>query len=469
MTYIVAGDIGGTNARLVMYEATGNLLNMKEFPKHKVIAQMYYKNNDFRSFTEVLCAFTASPSVVGKKIISCCLATAGPVSNNRINFTNREGWIVDGRAIKEEFGIEHVQLVNDFVANGYGLLGLDESEVVKLQGDNVAVSALDGLDMPTADDDSFDSAIGNSYMAPLGPKALVGAGTGLGECFLTPDSDGFYQAFASEGGHVEFAPRTDLEEDLLHYLQQKLDLPNPDPIQGEKPRVSIERIVSGRGLENIYEFLRTKFPDQVNPHFDTEYSDSSERGRLIGTEKYNYNLFSQALEIMFAIYGGEVGNVALKFLPHGGLYIAGGIAPKNIEFISNPNSDFMRRFRDKGRMRSIMATFPVFVVMKEDLGIRGAHIVAARNAGKAMAHLERMRLEAVTSPLLDRPLNGKVGTSPRLNRLTSSAFAEKSDTFRNAVTDYPMTYAVAMSVTAGITAAALSLGGRLIATRSGTS
>lgn len=467
MTYVVAGDIGGTNARLVMYEAAGNLLDIKELPKHKVIAQMYYKNNDFHSFTNVLCAFTALPSVAGKKILSCCLATAGPVTNNRINFTNREGWIIDGRAIKEEFGIEHVQLINDFVANGYGLLGLDESEVVKLQGENVAVSALEGIDLPSADGDSFDMALGAGAVNAAGPKALVGAGTGLGECFLTPDAEGFYQAFASEGGHVEFAPRTDLEEELLHYLQQKLDLPNPDPVRGEKPRVSIERIVSGRGLENIYEFLRAKFPDQVNPHFDTEYNESHERGRLIGSEKYNYNLFAQALEIMFAIYGGEAGNVALKFLPQGGLYIAGGIAPKNIEYISNPDSDFMRRFRDKGRMRSIMSTFPVFVVMKEDLGIRGAHILAARNAGKALARDDHTAIDVQGSPRVDRPLNGKAPVSPRWRHVTQSP--TKEDTFRNAVTDYPMTYAVAMSVTAGVTAAALSIGGRLVASKMNTS
>lgn len=319
----LAGDIGGTNSRLVLYESTSaGPLDASDFSSilsHTVVAQHYYKNHEFQSFTEVLCAFTAAPAVQAAPIDACCLATAGPVSNNRINFTNREGWIIDGRVIREEFGIRHVQLVNDFVAAGYGLLGLDDSEVHTLQEGSARLPL----------DDGDDDAVGGGGTADAAPKALVGAGTGLGECFLTPDDQGVYRAFATEGGHVEFAPRTELEEDLLHYLQEKLDLPKP--AEGDRARVSIERVVSGKGLENIYEFLRQRHPDQVDPVLNEEYNASAERGRLMGSQKYNYSLFRQAFEIMMAIYGGEVGNTALKYLPFSGLYVAGGIAPKNLE------------------------------------------------------------------------------------------------------------------------------------------
>lgn len=320
---LLAGDIGGTNSRLVLYESAEGPLDASDFStilSHRVVAQHYYKNHEFQSFTEVLCAFTAAPAVQSSPIDSCCLATAGPVSNNRINFTNREGWIIDGRVIREEFGIRHVQLVNDFVAAGYGLLGLDASEVHTLQ---------EGSARLPFDDGDGDSAGGGVGAAEGAPKALVGAGTGLGECFLTPDDSGVYRAFATEGGHVEFAPRTELEEDLLHYLQEKLDL--PQPAEGDRARVSVERVVSGKGLENIYEFLRQKYPDQVDAVLNEEYNSSAERGRLMGAQKYNYTLFRQAFEIMMGIYGGEVGNAALKYLPFAGLYVAGGIAPKNLE------------------------------------------------------------------------------------------------------------------------------------------
>lgn len=420
---VLTGDIGGTNARLVLYEAPDDvdeLRNGKSHPTHRILSQMFYKNNDFASFTEVLCSFFALPGARNLKVHTACLAVAGPVADNHINFTNREGWIIDGDAISEDFGIDHVQLINDFVANGYGLLSLSDHDLTVLQ-----------------------EGAKTDENAPAAPIALVGAGTGLGECFLTPDPSGLMHAFPSEGGHVEFAPRTELEEELLHFLQKKLD--NRVDIEGPhsnmKLRVSVERVVSGKGLENIYEFLRAKYPEQVNAVLDADYTESNERGRLIGSEKYNYNLFSRALEMMFAIYGGEVGNVALKFLPFGGLYIAGGIAPKNIEFITGAESEFTGRFLDKGRMRSIMSEFPVYVVMKEDLGLRGAHGVASRLAAEMIESATRLPEKALERAALPEP--------------SKSTAAYLTSSLRDAVTSYPITYAVVTSTTAALTAAGI--------------
>jgi glucokinase len=464
--YLLAGDIGGTNARLVLYEAPADpplLVDALTMATHKVIAQMFYKNHDFKSFTEVLASFTSLPSIVGKRITGCCLATAGPVSNNVINFTNREGWIIDGNAITEEFPVDNVLLVNDFVACGYGLLSLKDSEVMTLQAGRAPTRETEPArrkqDSTDEDEEGSEKRARDVPSRPTGPRALIGAGTGLGECFLTPGANGLYQAFSSEGGHVEFAPRTDLEEELLHYLQDKLDLPVPDG--DDKPRVSVERVVSGKGLENIYEFLRMRHPDQVNPHFDSEYNTSSERGRLIGAEKFDYPLFKQALEIMFGIYGGEVGNVALKFLPYGGLYIAGGIAPKNIEFINGNDSSFMRRLLDKGRMRSIIADFPVHVVMKEDLGLRGAHIVASRIAGLAIG--KALSGKPMTPSATDPSFLAAGGDPTKRARRRRSQ--PSADTLRNAVSQYPYAYALATSLTAVATAAAIVVGNNLMTKR----
>lgn len=453
---LLAGDIGGTNARLVLYEAPpGSVSAATDFTRHRVVAQMYYKNNEFQSFTEVLCAFTALPEVAAARIDAACLATAGPVADNRINFTNREGWIIDGRSIREEFGIPAVQLVNDFIAAGYGLLGLDESEVITLQ---------EGEEPRAPFNPAPSAAAAEAEAAPpLAPKALVGAGTGLGECFLAPDSDGNYRAWPSEGGHVEFAPHNELEEELLHYLQARLNQPDGQGAAGaaggakeHRARVSVERVVSGRGLENIYEFLRWKFPDEVNAKIDGEYDRSNERGRLMGSEKYNYSLFRQALEIMMGIYGGEVGNVALKFLPLSGLYVAGGIAPKNIEFIRGPESNFMARLLDKGRVTSILSSIPIYVVMKEDLGLRGAHIVAAR----MVASLDDAPSPGGDAGTAKMTVGDAASLSPTSRGAGNLSYAQL---MRSAVADYPLAYAAFTSLTAAATASMIFVGGRLAA------
>lgn len=422
---ILAGDIGGTNARLVLYEApsdASSLRDEKTIPSHKVVAQMYYKNNDFQSFTEVLCSFISLPAVFDVKIHSCCFAVAGPVTENHINFTNREGWIIDGNAIKEEFDIDSVVLLNDFVANGYGLLSLTTHELAVLQEGN-----------------TVEHGTGTE------PVALVGAGTGLGECYLTPTGEGRLAAFPTEGGHVEFAPRTKLELELLDFMQNRLNTSSDSsPSETELlPRVSVERIVSGKGLENIYEFLRDKYPDQVDESRDADYNESNERGRLIGSEKYNYKLFRRALEIMFGVFGDEVGNCVLKYLPYGGIYIAGGIAPKNIEFIRGQESEFMHRFLDKGRMSSIMSDFPVYVVMKEDLGLRGAHNVASQRAADL--------LTAETGKVLTgegEPVKIPVESLPG----SREAQLTVTEALREAVITYPLTYAVVTSLTSAVTA-----------------
>eukprot|EP00172_Hildenbrandia_rubra_P004537 Plantae.Rhodophyta-Hildenbrandia_rubra.ctg9345.p1 GENE.Plantae.Rhodophyta-Hildenbrandia_rubra.ctg9345~~Plantae.Rhodophyta-Hildenbrandia_rubra.ctg9345.p1 ORF type:complete len:426 (+),score=65.12 Plantae.Rhodophyta-Hildenbrandia_rubra.ctg9345:187-1464(+) len=413
MVRILAGDIGGTNSRLVLYENNAISTGPSEreiLEGHDVISQIYYKNHDYSSFTQILAEFLSHDANIGP-ISSACFAVAGPVSSNRINFTNREGWIIDAHDIKQEFPIKEVRLINDFVANGYGLLGLRKSDCEVLQ---------------------------EGRKSPDQPIALVGAGTGLGECFLTPDENGRYVAYPSEGGHVEFAPKTALEEELLNFIQKKVKPPldtaaKKDNDPGvEKPRISVERVVSGGGLENIYEFMRKKYPDEVDATHDEEVLSAQEKGRVISALKYDYTLCKMTLELMFKAYGSEVGNVALKYMPYGGLYVAGGIAPKNLEFINSPNSEFMKSFWDKGRMRTIMADFPVYVVKKEDLGLRGAHVVASRLAAG---------------------VNGR-GPLKKINS-ARNAPSGPADSLSAIVGSYPLTWAVASTVSAALTATAI--------------
>lgn len=349
---LLVGDVGGTNARLTLYATPTNDASVGDVSTHSVISQKNFKNADFPHFHDILRAFISQAGGHSTQVDSCCLAVAGPVTGNSIVFTNRDGWVIDGPSIEKEFGITNVKLINDFVANGFGLLSLKEEDFVVLQ---------EGTPRPDA--------------AHL-PMALIGAGTGLGECFLTAGSDGQYTAYPTEGGHAEFAPRTPLEVELLSFLQKKLG--TSDLESSTYPHVSVERVVSGPGLESIYEFLRDKYPDEVDRSLDQSYNDAKEKGQLIGANRQHYPLFDTTMRIMFACFGSEVGNLAMKYLPYGGLYIAGGIAPKNKDLVTSLNSDFMQRFRRKGRMSAITQSFPLYLVTAEDLGVKGAHIVATR-------------------------------------------------------------------------------------------
>lgn len=347
---VLAGDVGGTNCRFALYQVNREDVYISEadmLNAHKHIFARNYKNNDFEHFSDAVSTFLDDASEeldnpVGS-IASACFAVAGPVFQNVVKLTNR-GWLIAGIELERMFQIGEVKLVNDFAANGYGLLTLDEKEYEVLQ---------EGNPDPTA------------------PIGLIGAGTGLGECFLTCKA-GEYDAFPCEGGHVEFAPRTELQMELLRFLAEKF---GTDTQFG---RVSTERIVSGKGIVNVYEFLSQKYPEQVDQPKHEQIVASAEGGKLISTMAYDYSLAKQTMEIMMAAYGAEAGNLGLKLLPYGSIYIAGGIAPHNIEYMRGSDSIFMRAFKEKGRVSSVLNDVPIRLVRSEDLGLRGAHVVATR-------------------------------------------------------------------------------------------
>ncbi len=246
-------------------------------------------------------------------------------------------------------GIAHVTLINDFAAVGYGILGLKKEDVLTLQ---------------------------EGKLNPEAPIGILGAGTGLGQGFLIKAGD-MYQIFPSEGGHSDFAPRKELEFQLLKYLLDKHDI----------QRVSVERVVSGMGIVSIYEFMRDRKIAAESPEIaqvvmtwerEAGKEKSVDPGAAIGTAAVakSDRLSEQTMQLFVEIYGAEAGNLALKLLPYGGLYVAGGIAAKILPLMQE--GSFMLNFSSKGRMRSILENIPVHIILNSQVGLIGAAISASR-------------------------------------------------------------------------------------------
>jgi len=333
---IVSGDIGGTNTRFAFVEYYQGEVT--------TLLQKEYRNADYPSFTMALQAFLSEVKYDSPPDCAC-FAVAGPVSNNKVRFTNRESWSIDGDELQTSLNIEKVRLVNDFLAVGYGLLTLnEENECYVLQAAKKQKDA---------------------------PIACIGAGTGLGECFLTPDIDGTYTCFPSEGGHAEFAPRDEIEVELLHHLKERFV---------QRHRISVERVVSGSGLANVYEFLAVKFPEQVDAKIATQISEAGDmKGAIIAKAADNQDpLCIRTMEIFTRAYGSEAGVAALKWMPCGGLYLTGGLTPKNLKWIKSPA--FMEALLDKGRVSGMLSSIPIYAVLVENLGERGAQYFALKMA-----------------------------------------------------------------------------------------
>ena len=318
------------------------------YPIGEQVFSKKYPNAEFHSkgqgFVDI-CKLFLEQAGAGKPLV-CCLACAGGILNNTVDFTNvSTGWKIDGGELAKELGIKRVTLINDFEAQGYGLLTLHDDELVKLNG---------GVKRPGA------------------PIACVGAGTGLGECFLTCDKvSGKYTCFPSEGGHAEFSPRDQLGVDFLEYLKK---------VTGGR-RVSVERVVSGPGIVNIYQFLRQHwaFIELKNKKIDDEITSTPEYDQariIVKGAKEGDLVCKKAIDIFCVNYGSELGVAALKWLPYGGLYISGGIAAKNPDWVKS--GAFQSTYKDKGRLSPLVESIPLYLVTVEDTGERGAFFVAVR-------------------------------------------------------------------------------------------
>lgn len=319
---ILAGDIGGTNTRLALCEQHGQ--------GFRIIAEEKFVSADFSGLDQIIGQFLNGKSETVEK---ACFGVPGPVEGEIVKLANLP-WVVNAQKIKLLLGIEKIGLINDLEANAYGLCELEENDFAVLN---------EGTKNPT------------------GNAAIISAGTGLGEAGMHFEvAMKTRHPFASEGGHADFAPRNELEIELLRFLFAKFK------------RVSVERVLSGKGLENIYEFLRDTGREDEPVWLAEEIAENGDGAAVISNNGISGKapICEIALEIFVSIYGAEAGNLALKMLATGGVFLGGGIAPKILAALRKPI--FIDSFQEKGRMSEMLQKIPVRVVLNDQAALLGA-------------------------------------------------------------------------------------------------
>jgi len=320
---ILAGDVGGTKTALALFELRDGALVLER--------EATLPSREFPTFEDAVARFLdggARPAVE-----AACFGVAGPVVNGRSVTTNLP-WQLDEATLAASLPARRVRLLNDLEATGYGVLTLPPTALEPLQ----------------------------RGAARRGNMVLIAAGTGLGEALLIWDGQR-HLVVASEGGHVDFAARTDLETELLRFLRKELG------------RVSYERVLSGPGLYNVYRFLRDTggLPEPSWLHDRIATGDPSAVVSEVGLAG-GHPLCVQALDLFVAVYGAEAGNLALKALAVGGVFVGGGIAPKIRAKLAD--GTFVTAFCDKGRFGELMASIPVSLVLESRTALLGAARVA---------------------------------------------------------------------------------------------
>eukprot|EP00928_Gymnodinium_smaydae_P054241 TRINITY_DN38054_c0_g1_i1.p1 TRINITY_DN38054_c0_g1~~TRINITY_DN38054_c0_g1_i1.p1 ORF type:complete len:571 (+),score=119.01 TRINITY_DN38054_c0_g1_i1:144-1715(+) len=362
---VIAADVGGTNSRFMLYKVDLKepILMRQEAPGELLIVKKY-ANIMFAEFSLVFGQFLedardAGALKEGQVPDVACFAVAGVAQHNRSRLTNLD-WLIDGPQLSKDFDIKVIEVINDFVAQGYGVLTLGDDEVVQLAGPSPV---------------------------PLAPIACVGAGTGLGQCFLTSGPTGEYQAFPSEGGHAEFAPRgagnDETQIELLRYLKVKFSGWN---------RISFERVVSGKGICNVYEFMAYRNPGEINREVHKAFLASPGDAGIIAKNAATDPLCKQTLKIFADCYGTVCGTFALQVMPFGGIYISGGVTQKLQKFLSD-DTTFLDAYFDKGRVSPFLKDIPLFFVKGDEMGQRGAHLRSVR-----LLHHHRAGIQIVYEP-----------------------------------------------------------------------
>jgi len=336
---VLAGDIGGTNSRLAIYDVPATGLRGV-----KPIFEQTYPSAAHPSLDVIAEKFlTAAAGAVGARagVASGCFGIAGPIEHNICRATNLP-WVVDGNALAQKLGIARVVLVNDFHAAALGVTAVEPHELVALGGD---------------------------VRVAQGPMAVLGAGTGLGQAFLLwSAAQNRYQVVPSEGGHVDVAARTPLEHGLVAFLT------------GKYGRVSCERVLSGRGLVDAFKFLSEEPACRGLIHPETAAALAAgandpaaeiSRRAIAGTDP----LCEMALALFCSVLGAVAGNLGLMVLATGGVYVAGGIAPRILPFLQR--GGFREAFDRKGRLHTLVERIPAYVVTHAQPGLLGAALVAS--------------------------------------------------------------------------------------------
>jgi len=316
---ILAGDIGGTHARLAYFDSQNNHLT--------VAAEGVFASREHSCLDEIVTKFVSAQR---QKPDVACFGVAGPVRNGKVETSNLP-WTVEAARLASELQLPSALLINDLEANAWGIANLEEKDLVPL-------NRVKGI--------------------PTGNQAVISAGTGLGEAGLYWDGHS-YHIFASEGGHTDFAPRNELEMDLFRYLSARFG------------HVSYERIVSGPGLVNVYHFLRDTHRGEESEWLtdDLAHGDPAaaiSRAAVSGKSP----VAEHALDLWISIYGAEAGNLALKLMATGGVYLGGGIAPKLVAKLTGLL--FMQAFLGKGRMQPLLESIPVRVITNDKIALFGA-------------------------------------------------------------------------------------------------
>ncbi len=328
---VLAGDIGGTKTNIGLFEVRNKRVNS--------IIEQSYPSSAYLSLADIIEQFLAAlEKPLQQQVTQACFGVAGPVENNCCQVTNLP-WFVDAQQIEQQFSWQNVKLLNDLEANAWGLAALSDGDFICLNP-------------------------GQKYLANA---SIIAAGTGLGQAGLFWDGKR-HIPFASEGGHSDFSPATEHEYSLHQYLQEKY--------QGH---VSWERIVSGMGLVNLYQFLcqdrQQQSPSWLQKQMiEADAAAAISKAALATDSTRHDDLCLQALDWFVHFYALEAANQALKIMSRGGVFLGGGIAPKIIKHLQT--GSFMKSFVNKGRMQNLLQSMPVNVIMNDKTALYGPAIYA---------------------------------------------------------------------------------------------
>ncbi len=327
---VIAGDIGGTKTLLQIAECAAG--------RCRAVREQRFDSGSYDSLSSIVREFLKEEK--NKNIKAACFGIAGPIretaKGQSVKVTNLP-WEIHGQELKRRFKLPRLRLINDFQAVGFGIEALGRKDLVVLQ---------------------------KGRPVRHGPRVVIGAGTGLGQGLLAWDRD-HYAPIATEGGHANFAPTNELQIDLARYLLKTAG------------RTSWELVLSGHGLVRLYAFLkeRGEFPEAPSLSAAMKNGDAAAAITRAALEQDDA-LANQALDLFVDIYGAQAGNLALTAGATGGVYVAGGIAPKIVSRLTDDR--FMRAFRNKGKMSPYVAAIPVQAVMNAGVGLSGAALAASR-------------------------------------------------------------------------------------------
>ena len=321
---ILAGDIGGTNARLAYFQPQNG--------RFQLVSERVFPSREHRGLGEIVTQFLDES---GTRPDAACFGIAGPVRNGRVETSNLP-WVIEQSVLANQSHLAATLVINDLEASAWGIGALGYDDLVTLN--------------PGA-----GSVAGN--------QAVIAPGTGLGEAGLFWDGNR-HLVFACEGGHADFAPQGEVQIELLRFLTKRFG------------HVSYERILSGPGLVNVYEFLCAIGYGERLPELEAAMKAGDPAAAISHSALGGKDpLAEKALDLWIAVYGAEASNLALKIMSCGGLFLTGGISPKILPKLKG--TIFMQAFLDKGRMEALVGAMPVHVVTNEKAGLLGAARCAA--------------------------------------------------------------------------------------------